>query len=481
MHGLRHAYKAHLLANLQEEYDTACESAQVAPQIGRAIQRLREEACHFIHHLGLRLRSERPQGLLWQHCPELLLPEISPEHKQLRYARYRLDNRFDAAPNVDQELLALELQQLIFRLMDSLRSDELMDLVGDSIALQVIARFVFFETALNHQSEPEFWSAEHAQAVVFHYRILQALGRIQHSKYENSQATSSILLVDERLAKQFYWTHYLDMDAGFDLLTRAKFGLKLSDGRLTTLVFSNHGVFLGFYAAEDAFARLGDYGQGAWLWQILPTGALLGTRNPTGQGSHQPDLVFDGNSWRYLNYRLVWRKLLELAPSLAEVNQKLWEVALRLSERKQGGLLFIVDEVDSLAEICLPVELNLESRPRLDYFADGPLSEPTLISERRVTPKEYVLEQYRNHALSEIDTEVLVSFARIDGALVVSAQGQLLGFGVILGAPGDGRLRAEVGARSVAARLASQYGLAIKISEDGPITVYQRGVRVIEN
>ena len=474
-------YKLHLLSSMQAEYELLRESAPVAPKIGRAIGRLREEACQFIHHLGLGLQTGQPQAELWQTGPELLLPEISQEHKQLQYIRYQLCNRFDPALNNDQQMLAMELQHLIFRLMASLRSDELMDLVGDSIAFQVIARFVFFETAIGRHGEASFWLDEHGQALVFHYRILQALARIQHSKYENVQATSSILIVEEHLAREFYWTHYLDVDAGFDILTREKFGLRLSDGRLTTLVFSNTGVFLGFYSLQGAFDRLGPYGQGVWRWQILPTGVLQGTRNPEAD-THRPDLLYDGNNWRYLNYDLLQAKLFSLEPSLADVNARLWDVALRLSERKQGGLLFVVADAATLAKICPPLELNLDAGSRFDRLqGEAPLSEPTLFSERQVTPKEYVLEQYRDHALSEIDTEVLVSFASIDGALVVSSAGRLLGFGVILRPPGNTELGSEVGARSVAARLASQYGLVIKISEDSPITVYHQGHRIIEN
>ena len=270
------------------------------------------------------------------------------------------------------------------------------------------------------------------------------------------------------------------MDAGFDILTREKFGLRLSDGQLTALVFSNSGVFLGFYALQDAFAKLGRYGQGAWLWQILPTGILQGTRNPVS-GSHQPDLLYDGNSWRYLNHELVRTKLVQLEPSLAEVNQNLWQVALRLSERKQGGLIFVIKDPDTLPDICQPVELNLGHRSRFERLHGQVPSKPTVFAERRITPKEYVLEQYRNHAVSEIDTEVLVSFARIDGALVVSEKGRLLGFGVILRPPGDNKPRGEVGARSQAARLASHYGLAIKVSEDGPVTIYHAGKKIIES
>lgn len=471
-------YKQHLLSEMQEEYDQLLESASIAPQIDRAIFRLREEACQFIHHLGLSLRSSsKPEGSLWQTGPELLLPEINPEHKQLCYTRYHLRNRFAEELNSDQQMMTMELQHLIFRLMEVLRTDELMDLVGDTLAYQVIARFAFYQTAGRRHHLPEFWEEEHASAMVFHYRILQALTRVLHSKYENAQATSSILIVDVELAQRFYWTHYLDMDAGFDILTREKFGLKISDGQLTTLVFSNTGVFLGFYSLKETFAKLGDYGQGVWLWQIQPTGILQGTRNPV-QGSHQPDLLYDGISWRYLNQELVRTRLFELEPSLASINHKLWQVTLRLSERKQGGIIFIINDPALLTEICQPVELNLDERSRFERLD---LSEPTAFSGRRFTPKEYVLEQYRDYTVDLIDTEVLVSFARIDGALVVSDQGKLLGFGVILRPPGDGKRKAEVGARTLAARLASQYGLAIKISEDGPVTVYHQGKKIIES
>ncbi|PKL79846.1 MAG: hypothetical protein CVV27_01200 [Candidatus Melainabacteria bacterium HGW-Melainabacteria-1] len=471
------AYWQQLLASMQAEYAQLCESSQVAPQIERALHRLREEACHFIHHIGLDLGDTGLEGPLWRAGPELLLPEISPEHKQLCYLRFRLESRYNAAINEDQQLLTMELQHLIFRLMASLRSDELMDLVGDTVAFQIVARFAYLQTAIARHADAAFWRETHAPAVVFHYRILQALVRILHSKYENTQATSSVLIVDARLAKGFHATRHLDMDAGFEILTREKFGLKISDGQLTTLMFSNEGVFLGFYAMKEAFARLGDYGIGVWLWQILPTGMLQGFRNPTAD-SHQPDLLYDGNRWRYLNHDLVRRKLLELEPSLGGVNARLWQVALRLSERKQGGLI-LVTSTAALAEICQSPEARPAPRFSVWQLLGGaPDPEP---SEHRISPKQYVFEQYRNDPINEIDTEVLVSFARIDGALVVSAQGYVLGFGLILRPPNRNRLQHETGARSVAAQMASQYGLVIKISEDGPITVYYQGRRIIEN
>lgn len=70
---------------------------------------------------------------------------------------------------------------------------------------------------------------------------------------------------------------------------------------------------------------------------------------------------------------------------------------------------------------------------------------------------------------------ITVELAALDGAVVLSNDGELLAYGAILSPKKAGRLRGTEGSRTKAAIGASNYGLAIKISSDGDIDVYHKG------
>lgn len=70
--------------------------------------------------------------------------------------------------------------------------------------------------------------------------------------------------------------------------------------------------------------------------------------------------------------------------------------------------------------------------------------------------------------------EMLENLCAIDGATIIDCRGELVDTGVLIklaSASGEG-------ARSAAAAAASIYGLAIKVSHDGPITFFAKGNRV---
>jgi len=74
-----------------------------------------------------------------------------------------------------------------------------------------------------------------------------------------------------------------------------------------------------------------------------------------------------------------------------------------------------------------------------------------------------------------IPRAVGVELAALDGAVVISNQGILLAYGAVLDPKRRGRLGAEEGSRTKAAIGASYYGLAVKVSSDGDITVFLNG------
>jgi len=78
----------------------------------------------------------------------------------------------------------------------------------------------------------------------------------------------------------------------------------------------------------------------------------------------------------------------------------------------------------------------------------------------------------------DMSVEFLCRIAGIDGATLIASNGTLLNAGVILRVP-PGQTVASEGARSAAASYAGRYGLAVKVSHDGPVTVYdQSGLRL---
>jgi hypothetical protein len=84
--------------------------------------------------------------------------------------------------------------------------------------------------------------------------------------------------------------------------------------------------------------------------------------------------------------------------------------------------------------------------------------------------------------------EVLKRIATIDGAIVFTADGKILDAACMISDPTDAKLasagivarRRFSGARSTAAWNASIHGIAIKISEDGPISVFKKGDLILQ-
>jgi hypothetical protein len=82
----------------------------------------------------------------------------------------------------------------------------------------------------------------------------------------------------------------------------------------------------------------------------------------------------------------------------------------------------------------------------------------------------------RHKRLLDIAPSLIESLAHIDGAIVLDARSNILAFGAIVQPLSEtpGALPAE-GGRTTAAVLASRFGKALKISEDGIIGFYEKG------
>lgn len=192
--------------------------------------------------------------------------------------------------------------------------------------------------------------------------------------------------------------------------------------------------------------------------------------------SRQGDiLVFDGGSlrftyrygrWQYWNHAHLVNLLKDRARAqrvppgiLGKVVGAIYRAALDVSFRRSGGLFVILHNRNNLRQIVRPG----------DAIRD---------SQRGATDAQFdeVIAQHKFQTLPRV---IAVELASLDGAVVLENSGVIRAYGAVLQPKKAGRLRGTEGSRTKAAIGASNYGLSVKVSSDGDITVYHNGAEFI--
>jgi len=163
------------------------------------------------------------------------------------------------------------------------------------------------------------------------------------------------------------------------------------------------------------------------------------------------------NRWRYLNYEATHDLLASrMDPTIAS---SILKTTLDLSYERRGALICVTKEPESVPKF-VP-----------DYSRKGRANEAL----RKAVKGLQICEQ--NHR------KIIASAATVDGALIIDEGGYVLDVACMVCDPPledlesveQNQLRRMEGARSTAAWNASIYGIAIKVSEDGPVTIFERG------
>jgi hypothetical protein len=146
-----------------------------------------------------------------------------------------------------------------------------------------------------------------------------------------------------------------------------------------------------------------------------------------------------------------------------ELAERLFGAALNLAENRRGGLLVVLDDPRTARKLVSKTDL-------LSYL-------PQQGQDHFLGTKDqlhYLLHQKR---ILEVPMAILETIARIDGAIVMDRDSDLLAFGAILRHQNVTDLHPEniEGGRTTAAIAASQFGSVLKISEDGVISFFQNG------
>ncbi|HME10436.1 MAG TPA: hypothetical protein VKG25_25510 [Bryobacteraceae bacterium] len=163
----------------------------------------------------------------------------------------------------------------------------------------------------------------------------------------------------------------------------------------------------------------------------------------------------------------------------AEEKYRRWEAAV--GDRRFAEIVFTV--ALNLADArrgCLFVILDDEIAPQT-LLASGDLLSAAA-SPDHPTSKRQLHYLLRGKRVVDMPAAVLESVARIDGAILLSRNSDLLAFGAILHPPSTPAyaLTPSEGGRTTAALNASRMGKVLKVSEDGQIAFYENGACVWE-
>jgi hypothetical protein len=186
------------------------------------------------------------------------------------------------------------------------------------------------------------------------------------------------------------------------------------------------------------------------------------TLTPNGEikifaGGVQTFAFVDGR-WRLTDLAEKYAALERLIDS--RLARRLFIAALNLAEHRHGALF-----------VVLPPGADTHIVSDTDRLAVDGTSRPSGVPSKQ--DLHYLLAGANVLTLA---TAIVQSVARIDGAVVVRPTGELVAVGAIL--KGGGGMSGIEGARTTAAIHASRLGTAIKVSEDGGVSLFKDGVPV---
>jgi hypothetical protein len=249
----------------------------------------------------------------------------------------------------------------------------------------------------------------------------------------------------------------------------------LSDGFRTAYEISSNGQILEFVELDEL--KSGNLTEKHYYpdWSASLARASLNGICAIALTRQGDILVFDRGTvrftyrfgrWQYWNHKHVIGLLRDKAKAqhipvtiLGRVVGAIYRAALDVSFRRSGGLFVIIHAKKAVRKIVR----------HGDAVGD---------SERADVDAEFDAVVKR-HKMQSLPRTIAAELAALDGAMVLANSGEILAYGAILQPEKKGRLKGTEGSRTKAAVGASNYGIAVKISSDGDISVYHQGSKFI--
>lgn len=293
-----------------------------------------------------------------------------------------------------------------------------------------------------------------------------ALRQLAEQSYENKALTFGCIIHTSDRTSPSQGLRFPE-----DFLERKRYKA-LSDGYRTVYRVSSMGAIVGFTDLPVGTPGAHKY-HPKWCDEIAlqSDGDRLGLCL-TRQGdllvldSGRLTLTYRFGRWQYWNHA----HIVDLIKNAARVQnvptvkvsgvvRSIYRAALDVAFRRSGALFLILRSRNDLRKVVRPGDaIGDRRRPKQDTAFDEVLDEFSVQSGPR---------------------SVVAELAALDGAVVLANSGRVLAYGAVLDPRKKGRVRAAEGSRTKAAIGASNYGLAVKISSDGDITVYVRGRKLI--
>jgi hypothetical protein len=319
-----------------------------------------------------------------------------------------------------------------------------------------------------------FWDDSILPAGIFNIRVLDDLERMLSCTYENKPATTSVILVDPSVANALRWSNWLVKAP--DLFSAEKMALHLSDSDSTSFVFQFNGSeFLGIYDTSHVESSHLRNSVPHFRWRVLPERRIEGSMNG------QAYVSYSQGQWHLIDLQHVFEKIWRFAHSLKEANaRRIRELCVHQSNKREGCLILIADDPEEIVRegVVQKNEINAFQNRITGALGEQPAEPRSHPRFSEIPMKSVLLEQFRGKCVGEIPLAVLSSLARMDGAVVITKEGDLLGFGIILRPRVRKGVTVDPGARTATARATSFYGLTIKISDDGPITAFRNASQI---
>lgn len=295
---------------------------------------------------------------------------------------------------------------------------------------------------------------------------LASFRRLAEQSHENKSLVFGCIIDSSNKTAQT-----VDCDFPADFLKKKKYRA-LSDGYKTAYRISASGAVLGFSELQPVSAGHHRYFP-EWCEELAAesNGDQIGI-SLIRQGDI---LIFDGGKlsfsyrlgrWQYWNHAHIVDLVTNAArvqhvkkKLLSGVVRSLYRAVLDTSFRRSGGLFVLLRRKKNLREIVrIGDAIKDANRDQVDRAFDRAM-------------KSLQLTQLARSVLSEL--------AALDGAVVISNAGAVLAFGAVLEPNNRRGTHVDEGSRTKAARGASHYGLALKVSSDGDITIFLEGRELI--
>jgi len=294
--------------------------------------------------------------------------------------------------------------------------------------------------------------------------VFEALHTLSEQSYENRALTFGCIL-DPRANSGGQDSRFPD-----DFLGKKKYKA-LSDGFRTAYHISANGRIIDFVDLDRFVTKSLSEKHYYPDWSEPIARASRSKRCGIALSRQGDILIFDQGSlrftyrygrWQYWNHAHLVRLLRNRARAqrvrrkvLSRVVRAIYRAALDVSFRRSGGLFVILHNRKKLHSVARVGDaIGDKKRDKEDLAFDS------VIGER---------------SIQSLPRAVVVELASLDGAVVLANSGLVLAYGAVLQPKKAGRIRGTEGSRTKAAVGASNYGMAVKISSDGDITVYHNG------